>query len=65
MKYNILAVAYDEYNIVRCTNLKELKFDSYSEAKAKVKAYKTLDIMMDYPNRTEYHIVCVKEEDKR
>lgn len=61
MKYSILAVAYDEFNIVRCTNLKELKFDRYSEAKAKVKACKTLDIMMDYPNRTEYHIVCVND----
>lgn len=60
MKYNILEVVYDEFNIVRCTNLKEFKFDSYSEAKSKVKSYKTLDNMMNYPNRTEYHIVCVK-----
>lgn len=58
MLYNILEIVYDEFNNVRNINLKEFKFDTHKEANLKVKAYKTLDIMMSYPNKTEYYIVC-------
>lgn len=60
MKYNILEIHYNGDD-VQWTAMREFKFDSYSEAKSKVKAYVTLDIVMGTPHKTEYHIVCVDD----
>ena len=60
MKYNILEIHYNGDDVT-WTAIREFKFDSYSEAKSKVVAYMALDIIMNYPNKTEYHVVCVDD----